>query len=122
MTNGEIGIETDVLHSILAGEKTVEGRLARGRFLNFEPGDILRFREDVWRDGRIVRSIPDRGAAKVTQILRFDTFEEMLRFVGIESVLPRADDLESAVAVYRQFYTPEDEKEHGVLAIFFELV
>lgn len=51
---------------------------------------------------------------------RYPTFDAMLRSEGLARVLPPASgvsSLEQGVAVYRGFYSAEQEREHGVLAL-----
>jgi len=53
---------------------------------------------------------------------------DMLIAEGVKNVLPNielnsgADTLEAAVAVYRQFYSKEDEQKSGVVAIKLRVV
>jgi len=117
----EAGREQTILQDMKAGQKTIEARLAKGKFLNFKPGDLVRLREDVYQDGVIIRSTPDSGLSEITQVKRFDTFREMLEMVGVSSVLPRAKSIDDAIAEIRKFYSPEEEDRYGVLAIYFKM-
>ena len=114
----EIGIESSLVDAIRRGDKTVEGRLGKPRFLAIQPGDTLAIREDVWREGTLVESHDQAVQAIVTQVLYFETFREMLEAVGYEAAIPGASSLEDALAVYRAFYSPADEAAHGVVALF----
>ncbi len=118
----EIGVESSVLQEILSGAKTVEGRLSKPRFLQLRVGDTLRLREDIWKDGAIQQSVSDRGLIKITQILYFESFEDMLTSLDYTSVIPSATSTKKAIEVYRQFYSQKDEQEYGVLALMFKLV
>ena len=44
----------------------------------------------------------------------------MLEREGIERVLPGVHNIEEGVRIYRQFYTEEEEKNYGVVAIEIE--
>lgn len=44
----ELGIKSSILREIQDGKKNVEGRLAKGRFLEIRVGDTLQLREDIW--------------------------------------------------------------------------
>lgn len=118
----EAGRESGLLQDILDGKKTVEGRLAKGKFLNFKPGDIVKLRKDMYENGELIASYEDQARSVVTKVERFDNFRQMLEAVGYEKTIPRAGSLEEALADYRKFYSEEDEAEYGVLAIHFRLL
>ena len=88
---------------IKEGKKTVEGRLNKGKFANMQVGDVVVVNDDF--DIKII--------AKRT----YDSFSDMIENEGIQNVIPNASSLEEAVAVYYKFYTKEQEKMYGVLAI-----
>ena len=46
----ESGRESRLLDEMIAGRKTIEGRLCRGKFAQYAPGDIVNLRRD-FRDG-----------------------------------------------------------------------
>jgi ASC-1-like (ASCH) protein len=46
----------------------------------------------------------------------------MFETIGLEKAIPRAKSIDDAVVVCHQFYTPEQEKEFGVLAIYFKVL
>lgn len=117
----ELGIETHVLTQIIDGRKTVEGRLRKGKFLHLQVGGIISLREDQWKDGAIVRSIPQRARVIITELQYYPSFTAMMQDLGHDCVLPDADNIEEALQVYYQFYSPEDEAAYGVVAVNFEL-
>lgn len=117
----EIGIESSMLQQILSGEKTVEGRLGKSKFLKMKVGDKLVLREDVWRDGAVAESIPNLGTITIKQLLYFESFEEMLDAIDFHDVIPNVSTKLEALNVYRQFYSLRDETEYGVVAIMFSL-
>lgn len=117
----EIGIESSLLSEILAGNKTIELRLGKPKFIKLRVGDQLSLREDVWEDKQIAESVPDQAMITITQLLYFEHFQEALSFIDFQAVIPAAKSKEEALAVYRKFYTLEDEDEFGVVAITFSL-
>lgn len=118
----EIGIESSLVEAIRSGEKTIEGRLGKPRFLQMKEGDTLRIREDIWKDGEIIGTHDDSLRVIITQILYFESFKEMLEAVNYEAAVPTAKTLSEAVKKYRQFYSAQDEDEYGVAALFFTVV
>jgi len=117
----EIGVETTILAQILSGEKTIEARLGKPKFLKIRTGDILSLREDVWENDSIVREVHNRASIKVTQLLYFESFDELFSAIDYKATLPTAESKVDALNIYRQFYSPEDEYEYGVIAITFKL-
>ena len=117
----EIGIESSLLSEILAGHKTIELRLGKPKFIKMRVGDMLRLREDVMQDGQLLESIPDQATVVITQLLYFEHLDEALSFIDFQAAIPSAKSKAEALAVYRKFYSPEDEEEYGVVAITFAL-
>lgn len=116
----EIGIESSLVKEILCGNKYVEARLGKPRFLKLREGDILSIREDLYLDGKNVDSFSDVLRIKITQVLYFETFKEMSDSIGYKAAVPSAKNTAEAINKYHEFYSEEDEKEYGVVAIFFE--
>lgn len=101
---------SDPWHGLVrSGAKRVEGRLNAGAFAQLVPGSRVVFHNET------------RGefAAVVEGTRVYASFEEMLRAEGLERALPvgAVRSIEDGVAVYRRFYTEEDERAHGVLAL-----
>lgn len=89
---------------ILSGEKTVEGRLNKGKFTDLKIGDILQF-EDTWE------------VFEVIDLSHYPRFQIMLEQEGLKHVLPWIQSIDTGVAIYHQFYTSAQETEFGVVAI-----
>ena len=116
------GRRTPYIEDIIAGLKTVEGRLNRDKFSRYRPGDLVYLREDrVLADGNVVE-IPNRILVSITRVDVYATFAGMLAQVGLAPVLPRAKSFATAVSEYQAIYTDADEANYGVLAIHFEVV
>jgi len=116
----EIGINSELVEEIRKGNKYIEGRLGKPRFLKMQEGDTISVRSDLWQNGKIIDSSPYAIGIKITQILYFETFAEMMNAVDHKGAVPLAKTAEDAVKFYTQFYTVQDEKEYGVVALFFE--
>jgi len=122
MKTHELGMATPYIEDIAAGAKTVEGRLDCGKFRSFEPGDIVRVREDLYEDGVEVGTIPGRLIIGITAIEMFASFREMLETAGYQRAIPRANSLEEALAEYDRYYPPVSVAKFGVRAIYFHLI
>jgi ASC-1-like (ASCH) protein len=117
----QIGIRSDSLGLILAGRKTIEGRLGTEKFLNFRVGDEISIREDIVENGHVISSRDDAAKIVITKIDRFATFRDMLEKLGFENFRPADKNLEAALETYRQLYSLEDEARYGTLALTFRL-
>jgi len=118
----QIGIQSELIELIAKGNKTVEGRLGKTKFLLLTVGDEIFIREDIYQHGKIISSIDNRLKIKIDSISRFNSFEQMLKEVGYKNAVPLAKDLYDAVAQYRTYYSKNDEKEYGVIAFQFHVV
>ena len=116
----EIGIESTLVEAIRNGDKTIEIRLAKPRFLLIQEDDILSIREDFYYEGEVLESLSHALEVKVTQVLYFETLKEALDAINYEAVLPTATSVEDALKTYRTFYTVEEEREFGVVAFSIE--
>jgi ASC-1-like (ASCH) protein len=118
----EIGIESLSVEAIRDGSKTVEVRLGKPRFLKIQEDDILNIREDIWQDGEIIGSHDDPLQIKVTQILYFESYKELLGAIDYKTISPLVRSEKEALEAFRRFYSSEDEEEYGVVAFFFEVI
>lgn len=117
----EIGIETSLVADILTGRKTIEGRLGKPKYIKMRVGDVLAIREDIYENGVIKTSNPDKARVVITQLLYFETFEEMLHSLDFRRAIPSAASIRDALQTYRLYYSIPDEEEYGVVAITFKL-
>lgn len=112
------GRESQLLDDIIAGRKTIEGRLNKGKFAEYSVGDIVSLRRDYRNsDGVLVDGEPDAAQVKIIAIRRYDSFLQMAEAEGYESVIPTAASAQEAADVYNKYYSVSDQKTYGVLAI-----
>ncbi|HDH45360.1 MAG TPA: ASCH domain-containing protein [Thermococcus sp.] len=102
----QMGLKEEYLDLIRDGKKKVEGRLYDEKRRQINPGDTIVF------EGKL--------KVRVKSIRKYPSFKEMLEREGIERVLPGVHNIEEGVRIYRQFYTEEEEKKYGVVAIEIE--
>ncbi len=119
----ESGRESKLLDEIIAGRKTIEGRLNRGKFAKYKPGDQVWLRRDyrdeqgVLRDGEARKVLVD-----VVAVRHYETSLAMVTAEGFEKVIPYAQSPEQAALEYDKFYSAEDQAKYGVLAIEFKFL
>ncbi len=122
MKEYEAGRESSILAYMLDGRKTIEIRLNRGKFAQFKPGDRVRIREDVYQNGKVINEVPDRVISEIIKVNRYKSFKELFEAEGTDNTIPFTTTIEDAVKVCRKFYTEDDEKRYGVLAIHFRII
>ena len=112
------GRESKLLDDIIAGRKTVEGRLNRGKFAEYRVGDKIRLRRDV-RDaeGILHDGEPDQARVEIIAIRHYNSFLEMAHAEGYYRVIPHATSAEAAAVEYNKYYSVADQKHYGVLAV-----
>ena len=101
--NIPINIQEPYASQLLNGAKTVEGRLNKGKFAAAQVGDTLR--------------VNDQAEFEIVVKNSYATFREMLESEGVANMIPDAHTVDEALQVYYQFYTPEQEREFGVVAL-----
>ncbi len=99
---------------ISLGLKTVEGRKNKGRFKEMNVGDIVQ-----WTNNDFA---PRTVLTEVIVKTEYKTFGEYLEAEGLDKCLPGIKDLDIGLSVYYKYFTKEDEKEFGVIAIRLKLL
>lgn len=98
----DINVNEPYYSFLVGGEKTIEGRLNKGKFVDIKVGDVL--------------LLNNNERFEVIGRREYENFKDMLEAEGYKKVLPDKDSLEEAEAVYYEFFTPEQEKKYGVVA------
>lgn len=94
---------------ISLGLKTVEGRKNKGRFSEMKVGDIIEWTNADFK--------PRSVSTIIVRKQEYPTFKKYLETEGLDKCLPGIPSLEHGLSVYFKYYTEQDEKEYGVLAI-----
>ena len=118
----EAGRESSLLDDILVGDKRIECRLNRGQYADYQVGDRVRFRRDIYRNGVSVVELPNQAEVEITKLENFTSFQEMFESIGYELAIPRASSIDSAIEQCRIFYPESEERQHGVRAVHFKLI
>ena len=96
---------------IQLGLKTVEGRKNKGKFKEMKVGDIIEWKNEDFK--------PRSFLTQITGKAEYPSFKTYLETEGLEKCLPNMEKygIEHGLSVYYKYYTKEDEKEFGVVAI-----
>ena len=123
MTTWESGRESRLLDDIIAGRKTVEGRLNRSKFAGYRVGDFIKLRRDVRQpDGTLRDGEPDAARVRIVAIRQYENFLDMVTAEGFEKVIPFAKTAQEAADEYNKYYSADDQAKYGVLALEIELL
>lgn len=123
MNTWESGRESGLLDDIIAGRKTIEGRLNRGKFAEYRPGDQVWLRRDYRDENGTLQDGESRQVlVEITAVRQYKTSLDMVMAEGFENVIPYVDTLEKAAAEYDKYYSAEDQEKYGVLAVEFKLL
>ena len=99
----DINVQEPYFSFLKNGQKTIEGRLGKKKWLQLKKDENLIVNKSL--------------KLKIISITKYKSFEEMLIFEGIKNAIPDKKNLKDAVNVYRKFYSIEDEKKYGVVAV-----
>ena len=118
MTQWESGRESGLLDDIIAGRKTIEGRLNKGKFAEYAIGDTVSLRRDIRSEDDVLHDgEPHAAQVEITAIRQYPDFLSMVQAEGYKKVIPSAKGAEDAAAEYTKYYSPDDQARCGVLAI-----
>jgi len=117
------GRESMLLDDIIAGRKTIEGRLNRGKFAHYQVGDIVELRRDIRGADGVLRD-GERAEARVevVAVRHYDSFIHMVAAEGYTRVIPSAANAGQAADEYNKYYPAEDQAQYGILAIEVKLL
>lgn len=99
---------------IATGLKTVEGRINKGKFASLAIGDIITFYNDDFNHREI--------SVKVTGKTPYPDFKTYLKMETLVNAVPGQPTIDHGLAVYYKYYTKEQEREYGIIAIGIKVV
>lgn len=118
MNAWQSGRESRLLDDIIAGRKTIEGRLNKGKFAQYKAGDIVELRRDVrGADGVLRDGDAPEVRVEVVAVRHYRSFLQMVTEEGFARVIPYAANAEQAADEYNKYYSADDQARYGVLAI-----
>lgn len=117
-TMWESGRESELLDAIIAGRKTIEGRLNKGKFAEYKVGDVVSLRRDIRDENGVLQDgEADAARVKILAIRQYANFLGMVTTEGYEKVIPDAATAQAAADEYNKYYSSQDQVRYGVLAI-----
>lgn len=110
----EMKLQPKYYNFILNGTKRIEIRLFDEKRQQIKIGDTIKFLKEP--------NLNESFNAKVTVLLRYNTFEDMFRDFNISVLSDKSMTKEELINILEQFYTKEKQKQYGVLGIRIELI
>jgi ASC-1-like (ASCH) protein len=95
------------------GQKTVEGRVRKGKYAEIKPGEEIEVSNNEETDKVLV---------SVKRVTPYQSIKEMLTKEDFKKLLPDIDTVYQGIEIYRKFYTTEEEKQFGMVAIEVEII
>ena len=96
------------------GTKRIELRLYDEKRQQISIGDTIIFQKEP--------ELEETMKVKVIGLLRYNSFEELFNDFNIEIMADQSMTKEELLNVLEQFYTPEKQKQYGVLGIRIEKI
>jgi ASC-1-like (ASCH) protein len=103
----EFHIDDPWFDYIASGNKTVEGKIRKGKALLMTVGSRLRIRSN---DGKIMY-------CDVVDLRPYDSFEQYLKEEGLANTLPGVKTVGEGLAVYAKYFEQDIDRKLGVLAV-----
>ena len=110
----EMKLKEVYFEKIKKGEKIYEIRLNDEKRRMIDVGDILVFRKEPELTEELVTEVKD--------LIYFDSFEDMVNTLPMAKIGFGNMDKQAVRDVYYQFYSVEDEKHYGVVAIKIQVI
>lgn len=95
------------------GQKTFEGRIRKGWYRLVKPGDhIIIYNEEE----------TDSIEVLVKSARPYVSMREMIENEPLKKLLPDVETIEQGIKVFKRFYTEEQEREFGAVAIEIQML
>ena len=107
-------LQENPFERIKNGTKTVEFRLYDEKRQKIAIGDTIIFQKEP--------ELEDTMRVKVIGLVRYNTFEELFKDFDIEMMADKSMTKQELLSVLEEFYTPEKQKQYGVVGIRIEKI
>ena len=107
-------LQPEYYNFILNGTKRIEIRLYDEKRQQIRIGDTIEFFK--------LPDLNESFIAKVIDLLRYNTFEDMFNDFDISILADKSMTKEELINVLEQFYSKEEQEKYGVLGIRIDLL
>lgn len=105
----ELKLQPKFYDYILNGTKRIELRLYDNKRQLIHIGDVIRFKKEP--------ELTESFDIPVIGLLRYNSFEDLFHDFDISMMADKSMTKEQLLNTLEEFYTPEKQKEYGVLGI-----
>lgn len=105
----EMKVQEVYFNKIKSGQKIYEVRLFDDKRRKLKVGDFILFQN--------FNDLNQTVKVKIENLINFKSFKEMANSILNKDLGLENENIERIVEIYHQFYSVEDEKKFGVLAI-----
>ena len=110
----EMKLQEKYYNFIINGTKRIEIRLFDLKRQQIKIGDTIKFLKEP--------ELNESFNAKVIGLLRYNTFNDMVKDFDISILADKSMSKEELLKVLEEFYPKEKQEEYGVLGIRIELI
>lgn len=103
-----LNVQQVYFDAIVAGTKTIEGRLATQKYKGLQPGDEVCFSNNEGTQSVV---------KKVVALHLYPSFEEAFKIQNFKNATPNAKTLNDSLQIYERFYPAQEQKQNGVVFI-----
>lgn len=104
-----VQVQDKYFQFIKSGEKKIEGRLAKEKYRLLKTGESIFF-----TNGK------ETLEKKLTAIFVFKNFEKAFDILDYKLAIPDAQDIGSAIKVYEEIYSPEEQLKYDIVFLGLE--
>ena len=108
----ELKLQPKFFNFVKDGTKRIELRLYDEKRQKIQIGDTIIFRKEPDLDETL--------KVKVIGLLRYNSFEDLFNDFNIEIIADKSMTKEELLNTLEEFYTPEKQKQYGVIGIRIE--
>jgi len=102
---------------IAVGCKTIEARLNQGDWKKIKEGDQI-----DWFNKDMEPVLKREFRTVILKKTHYPSFENYLYNKGLHKTLPSIIDADDGVKIYKTYYSEEDEKKYGVVALELRVI
>lgn len=111
-----IKVQQPFFDQIKNGTKTIEGRIYKDKFASIVSGDVIKIYDASNNNNDYFIT------AYVKDVRRYMSFYHYLFYEGLERTLPSINNINHGCDMYYQYYTHEQERMYGVVAIELQVI
>jgi len=115
MTTWKITLNSPWFEYVKLGVKKYEGRCFHKEVCKYQVGDTLNISHHTNKNENSFDVI-------ITDILHFNTFENAINNIGIDTILPNIETIEDGIDIYLKFVKLSTQLANGIVMIKIDIM